>query len=575
MTEHSQSIDAPAAGRRVLMGIPARATFTTAFRAFTPVPVRGLVYVALAFALLLSLANVWLGDLNQDEGWYLYAARCFSEGALPYHDFAFTQGPVMPLIYGAFVAPLVNLGGVVAGRAATALLGLLAAALAAALAARLAPRGLGGAAGVAAFALVAVNAYQSYFFAVVKTYALGAVWLLAGFVLLSAARGQRRRLYWMAAGMALALAAGTRLSAGIVLPVVALALWFDRRRQPGGWFWFGASAALMLSIEFIPFLLLSPEGLRFGLLDYHAGRRAGSLLAACMYKAGFISRVAQAYLPALGLALVAAGVWWARRPGRSGRGGTNAAVMAEAPLPWLLGVAAVAFAAVTLVHLAAPFPYDDYEVMVYPLGVAALVGAAVRMLPAGRPAYAAAAVLLAACVVSAGASPINQDWFSSGRDRIWWRLKDRPALSVLRDTARQVQKLTPPGSWLLTQDTYLAVEANRPVPPGMELGPFCYYPEWTTERAQACRVLNRAMFEDLLATAPAPMAAFSGYGLSIASPGVTELPPSEQAQLQALVECRYAPAGQVAHFGQAHTRLDLYRLRATQHSGLDQRPTLR
>ena len=184
-----------------------------------------------------------------------------------------------------------------------------------------------------------------------------------------------------------------------------------------------------------------------------------------------------------------------------------------------------------------------------------------RLLPSGRPAYAGAAVVLAACVVASGASPVNQDWFSRGRDRIWWRLKERPALAVLRDAARQVRLATPPGSLLLTQDTYLAVEADRPVPPGMELGPFCYYPDWTTERAQACRVLNLPMFEELLTTVPAPMAAFSGYGLSIASPGVTELPPAERAQLRALVECRYAPAGQIEYFGQAHTRLDLYRLR--------------
>ena len=45
---------------------------------------------ACAFALALAAANLWLGDLNQDEGWYLYAARQLSK-ANSYRDFAFPQ----------------------------------------------------------------------------------------------------------------------------------------------------------------------------------------------------------------------------------------------------------------------------------------------------------------------------------------------------------------------------------------------------------------------------------------------------------------------------------------------------
>ena len=54
------------------------------------------------------------GNLNQDEGWYLYAAQRVAEGAMPYRDFFFTQGPVMPYVYGALEqvwAPMGVLGG--------------------------------------------------------------------------------------------------------------------------------------------------------------------------------------------------------------------------------------------------------------------------------------------------------------------------------------------------------------------------------------------------------------------------------------------------------------------------------
>ena len=50
----------------------------------------------------LAFAAVWLGGLNQDEGWYLYAANLVAEGEVPYRDFFYTQGPVMPVVYAAF-----------------------------------------------------------------------------------------------------------------------------------------------------------------------------------------------------------------------------------------------------------------------------------------------------------------------------------------------------------------------------------------------------------------------------------------------------------------------------------------
>ena len=54
----------------------------------------------LAFGVLLALANVVLGPLNQDEGVYLSAARCVAHGLSPYRDFLFLQAPAMPCVYG-------------------------------------------------------------------------------------------------------------------------------------------------------------------------------------------------------------------------------------------------------------------------------------------------------------------------------------------------------------------------------------------------------------------------------------------------------------------------------------------
>ncbi len=84
----------------------------------------GSLALSLIGAVALYAFAVWFGNLNQDEGWYLYAAKCVAAGEVPYRDFFFTQGPFMPTIY-AFFAPLWTPFGVLGGRVATACLGLL------------------------------------------------------------------------------------------------------------------------------------------------------------------------------------------------------------------------------------------------------------------------------------------------------------------------------------------------------------------------------------------------------------------------------------------------------------------
>ena len=74
-----------------------------------------------AFAVL-SFAAVWLGGLNQDEGWGLYAASLVADGKVPYLDFFYTQGPVTAYVYAA-LSPLWEPFGLVGGRIATWLMG--------------------------------------------------------------------------------------------------------------------------------------------------------------------------------------------------------------------------------------------------------------------------------------------------------------------------------------------------------------------------------------------------------------------------------------------------------------------
>ncbi len=119
----------------------------------------------------------------------------------------------------------------------------------------------------------------------------------------------------------------------------------------------------------------------------------------------------------------------------------------------------------------------------------------------------------------------------------------------------------PPSGLLLTQDTYLAVEAGLRVPAGMELGPFCYFPDMPREKAERLHVLNREMLRELLGTCEATIAAFSGYGLAIRCPEITQLPVDEQAELWTIVEAHYESTATIEDFGQADTVLRVLNLK--------------
>lgn len=503
--------------------------------------------------MVLGATNLHFGDLNQDEGWYLYAARQVHEGGLPYRDFAFTQGPMLPLVY-SLAHPLVERWGVAGGRLFTLLLGFAGSILAVALASRVAPSGRKCVAALLAFILIAGSVYQSYFTTVVKTYSLCSLFLVSGLLALSFSSVRAGWLACFAAGILLALSAGTRLSAGVALPVAGLYLLFMRRRfGDSRWLSFAAGGALGLCAVALPFLKLAPDGFWFGMFQYHSYRSAGGILPALIYKAGFISRFVQAYfLPVCLAAAIVLFRWLKPAPAE-----TQPTERFNVLL-WVTGVA------VTLVHFSAPFPYEDYQVMAYPVFAAALAGSLILNFGTRISDRWATWLLLfvfVASVASAFSSPINQNWMISGRDRIWWKVKDQTQLQKLREVSNWISEQLGVNDLLLTQDTYLAVEANLLVPKGMEMGPFSYFPEMDRERAEKLHVLNREMMLELLGKTDASMAAFSGYGLAIQSPEVSELSKSDRRRLWDEVEKRYEEIYEVPDFGQAFTTLQIFRLK--------------
>ncbi len=112
----------------------------------------------------LSVVYLFVGQLNGDEGWYLYASKLVYTGRLPYRDFAFTQMPLVPYVYGlpqALFQP-----GLYLGRATSLLFSAAGFAFSVSAARRVA----GERAGAMAALLLATFTYGIYYHAVVKTY---------------------------------------------------------------------------------------------------------------------------------------------------------------------------------------------------------------------------------------------------------------------------------------------------------------------------------------------------------------------------------------------------------------------
>ena len=486
-------------------------------------------------ALCVAYFSIWYGGLNQDEGWYLYAAQMVRAGKMPYRDFFFTQGPALPFVYSALAglwSPDALLSGLLGGRVVTFLLGLFSTACAVGLVRRLVPEDRRGRASLIVFALLACNIYHVYFTTIPKTYALGALFVMAGFLLLAC----HSPFAAFAGGLSLAFATGTRISLILILPVVGVTLLVRFRAFRWRFLWFGLGGALGLFLTYGLFAL-DPVS-RASLLSaqsYHAARGGFDPFFAI----GSVSRLSRGYA-ALGMVLF--GVLMTRRPAPT----EPRLPIEQSTILWMLGLS---FAAVLLLQISAPFPYDDYQVPI--MGMLTVLISSWYCRRGGAAWFA----VLAAGLVSFTA-PQLQEWTTYAPDRFWSQKKEMTELAKLRQVGGVINALDPDGTDILTQDLYLAVETGRTVPSGLEMGPFSYFPEMSTEDARAVHVLNRELMENLLESAPCRVAACSDYAFAISAPRCSETPREEQMglfrRLKRHYEWGYPP---VRNFGQNSTTL--------------------
>jgi hypothetical protein len=263
---------------------------------------------------------------------------------------------------------------------------------------------------------------------------------------------------------------------------------------------------------------------------------------------GSVSRIVRFYLPVamLASALIVFQVFRTQHAVRSkARPGLN-----DWPFIWC-----IAFLGVFLLQLLSPYPYDDYQVPIMGLLIAAVVGWVMQIVPEGL----CGRVCLFVTVLSLGAtfgSTLPQEWLLARQDRFWAIKKEQPDLLKLR--AVVVEHLSKDDTSLLTQDIYVAVEAGKKVPQGLEMGPFCYFPGLSDADAAKYHVLNKARMLEVLERSPCSMAAVSGYGFAVRSPVMDEVPAEDQKLFRAALLRNYTLTKTIEAFGQNSTTLEIY-----------------
>ncbi len=492
--------------------------------------------IGLPGLLLLLIAQLvflfYARQVNLDEGWYLWASKLVYEGKLLYRDFAYTQTPLLPYVYG--LAQRLFGEGLAQGRALTILFALATVALSVRAAAHLGGRN----AAFCTLALITVSSFALAQFAYTATYALAALLLAAALCWAVIDPTEDRRN--MGAAAFLCLAVAVRFSLIAILPGWLLYLLITSCRRRRAVMLLGGTTFLTLGLTLGIYWLAAGDLMRYDIFGFHTDRLLRSKWQQLrIWNMGL--RTLEDFLLLIGATVAAGlvGIWqlWSTRHASTEDVNRTSG--------WLLVTLAGLTGLLFVVHLIPRTTDSYYNALQLPwMSVAAGVILARWLQRTSHNRQPYLWLLIGLLCLGHGA----RQWRGFQRDQYVptpWQNQ----LAIVERAADLLRRFTEPGETLLSFNPQLALEANLRVHPGYEMAIFAYQPTWPDDDVARYQVVNNArLLADLQRGAAA--VAFTEFDLAQIA--------GEAEQVQRILTEQYRWAASIPQFDPYGGALSLY-----------------
>jgi len=432
----------------------------------------------------LGIFYIFFGGMNNDEGWYLYASKLVYAGKIPYIEFSYTQPPLLPYIYG--IPQLLFGQSLYVGRLTSLFFGVMTCIFTVKIAEK-----FGGKIGATiTLALICFNPFTAYFFTIVKTYALTAFLMILSLYFLFGNSNVENPVRSMLSIFFMCLALGVRLS---VLPAVFLLLLYIlyiERNNIRTIVLSAGTGLITCGLLFIPFLISNKDLLMFNLVGYHLGRAGDmSLFEIFINKISVFFGIVDMFFVILVLMFVGLILHSYRKYFVSN---------AKHYLLYLIVLSVFAL------HFIQRPTYTEYQVILVPLASILAGYGFSEIYNNSKDNFVknslSLMIIFMILLTPLAQGPVGADL--SGNKR---------PIQEIEEMANYIKNHTPEDGKLLIFSTYAAVQANREVLPGFEMSLFSYYPDWSNDKTETYRVINKHLLNQYIESKSASAILLTSY----------------------------------------------------------------
>ena len=497
-----------------------------------------IVVLLLLFYILVGCFYMFFGSVNEDEGWYLYAGKLVYQGKVPYSDFSYTQAPLLPYIYGI---PQFLFGtSLYLGRITSLLLGIMTLLLSIVISNRLA----GKLAAVISGTAISLNLYSIYFLTITKTYSLTAFFLsVSVFFLVSRINKWAR---YSLSTIFLCLAAGTRLSTISAIPILFIYLFVFEKENKRYFLLSMGAGIITIAAIFLPFFLRNQDLFWYNIIGFHmALYNAFNISSLIQDRIDTLFSIDQAFSFMIVAVISGAASFFVYNIKRMPKAFLNHGIYL-----YLAGILAIIFFS----NFLPGYSHAEYQVIILPI-IAVLAGCIYSKYyekfstPERKSmVITVICILLLVNLISQGPHHID----ISGH---------RLPLEEISQITDHIKKHVPKNEPIFTYHTYLAVQSQRNVLPGLEMAIFSYYPEWDTQTAQRYHVTNNEIAKKFITSQKAAAVILTDYDFNYS---ITCVPLDEKEQenkrneILTLIRKYYYLDKKMDSFGQRQDKVYVY-----------------